>query len=407
MSRASRRQDRAAQRERAPFADRDSVTVAAWLIAAVALFAGTLLTTRWAHATAIAVAQDGDVELVSPLSIAAAGCWLVVIVAVWWGSLLNRQRPTQPRRATSSRANSRAAQRRQEREAASAENPRFVVRSRVYMRWLYLYVVLWCQVVASLIAAALVLWDLVRGRAPIGVTAGESAIIAGAFVIVAGAWWLLAALVNKKTTALAARHKRVAAQILALAEQRGWTYHHADAADVSALSAPPFSRVVGLSATPSAHVDNGHRIDAAWLAGDFGPQLLPLRSFTSRAVWVRLPRPLQQVDFVPERFADAVIKLLGGVDVDVESYDFNRRWRVKASDVREAHGILQPRMIEFLNSIDDPGVAFHVSGHSVVMWDDGRDEDVDLGARADLLDEFVSRLPGHLRSPEEPDYRSS
>ena len=403
MTRAPRRVDGSRVKQQ-PFADRESITIAAWLVAVVALFTGTLLSLRFVFASALDVVQGNPLEFVTPLSVGAAGCWVVLITGVWLGSLLERQRllqKTPAQRGAESHAGSRSARRRQQRRAARDDGgQRLYVRSRVYTRWLFLHIVLWFLITGHLIAAGAALWQAAFATSPSAGSRTDFVVVAGIFVVIAGVWWVPASLVKRKTNRLAARHERVAEHIRALADKRGWTYATGDSSDLSALATAPFSRVIGLTAWPSAHRSEGLRLDAAWLSGDFGPALLPYRSFTSRAVWVHVPRPLQQVDFVPERFADSIEKLLGGTDVDVESYHFNKRWRVKATDAREAHGILQPRMIEFLNAIDDPGVAFHVAGPSVVIWDDGRDENVDLGARADLLEEFVARLPGHLRTPQ-------
>ena len=397
----TRRERRSGRGDKQQFANREAVTVASWLVAVVALVAGTILSTRWVFAIALDVTRGDPPTLVTPVSAWAAMCWLVLATGVWLGSKLERKRVVTPQRPSAERTESRMAQRRQQRRKAAGEDgSRLFVRSRVYTRWLYLHVVLWVLITGHLIGAAATLWRAAFAKTPAVGSRMDLVVVAGVLLIVAAAWVVPASLVKRTTRRLAARHDRVAHQIRSLTERRGWVYSDAASVDLDALAAPPFSRVVGLTAWPSARRTDGVRLDAAWLAGDFGPALLPYRSFTSRAMWVHLPRPLAQVDFVPERFTDSIVKLLGGTDVDVESYAFNKRWRVNAVDVREAHGILQPRMIEFLNGIDDEGVAFHVAGPSIVIWDDGKDENVDLGARADLLDEFVARLPGHLRTPE-------
>ena len=380
------------------------MTVASWLIAAVALVTGTIVSLRFVFASALDIVQGKPLDLVTPLSVGAAACLVVLVAGVWLGSLLERRRlvtkaPAQ--RGAELSAGSRAAKRRQQdRDARNQGSQRLYVRSRVYTRWLFFQIVLWFVITGHLIAAGASLWQAASWTSSSAGTRTELLAVAGCFAVIAGACFVPALLAKRKTNRLAARHQRVAEQIRSLAEQRDWTYSSGHGTDLIALATAPFSRVIGLTAWPSAHRSEGLRLDAAWLSGDFGPDLLPYRSFTSRAIWVHVPRQLQQVDFVPERFSDSVLKLLGGTDVDVESYHFNKRWRVKAADAREAHGILQPRMIEFLNSIDDQSVAFHVAGPSVVIWDDGKDEDVDLGARADLLEEFVARLPGHLRTPD-------
>ncbi|MCB2413198.1 DUF3137 domain-containing protein [Demequina sp. TTPB684] len=204
---------------------------------------------------------------------------------------------------------------------------------------------------------------------------------------------------RRRVSALARRHSAVAEQVAQVALRRGLDFRARPASGAGYWSRTLFSRVRDLTAAPVAEGVLGDvRGGAIYLEGDYGTPVLAMKAFSSRVVWAELPRALEPVDFVPERMSDALAKLLGGRDVDVESYGFNRRWRVKATDEREAHGILQPRMIDFLNSVEGRSVAFHVDGERVLIWDDGADEDVDLDARLTLLQGFIDRLPGHLRS---------
>jgi hypothetical protein len=56
-------------------------------------------------------------------------------------------------------------------------------------------------------------------------------------------------------------------------------------------------------------------------------------------------------------------------------------------------------MIALLTEIADEGVAYHLDGTRVVMWDDGRKSSVDLARRVELVERFVAALPGFLKSP--------
>lgn len=340
--------------------------------------------------------------------LAALATYLLLAALMWYIGWLERTR----RRAHEAsgkgkgiRASRRTARRRQE---FRRKYPNYLSSpSRVAGRWAWVHGVVWLHVAVGAlgVVAAILALDMIQGLDSFtAAVTGErftdrvGLYLVGLMTLNTLAWLAVARLVWWKLAALATRHRRVAEQVEGLAHALGWTYDIEESTVDGDWKAAPFDRVIGLTAVPRAHpVTGGRRRGVAWLEGDFGPDVFPYRAFMSRVAWVELPRDLKPVDLVPERMSDAVVKLLGGRDVDVESYDFNRRWRVKADDEREAHGILQPRMIDFLNSVDDPSVAFHIDGERVLIWDDGRDEDVDLVARTGLLDAFVDRLPGHLR----------
>jgi hypothetical protein len=335
----------------------------------------------------------------------------ILVSLVWFAGWAERARHRTDE-ASVKRKGIRASRRRAaHREEFKAKHSDYLgIPSRVRRRWMWTYgfSLIYVGVAAVGTVVAILALDMIEDAESFVAaitgerfTDGERFALVGLMALVALLWLAVSRMVHGKLARIGARHRRVADQVRALATARGWAYDNEDTEEAKldgSWTAAPFDRVIGLTAMPRAYpqAEESGR-GAAWLEGDFGPDLLPYRSFTSRVVWADLPRALEVVDLVPERMSDAVFKLLGGRDVDVESYDFNRRWRVKATNEREAHGILQPRMIDFLNSVEDPSVAFHVDGERVLIWDDGKDEDVDLDARVTLLEEFIDRLPGHLR----------
>ena len=84
-------------------------------------------------------------------------------------------------------------------------------------------------------------------------------------------------------------------------------------------------------------------------------------------------------------------------DLDVESDEFNRHWRVKTADPLGAHGLLTPRLIELLIDERSKGLAIQCDGTRVVIWDDAREGTADAEDRLELLQGFVERLPGFAK----------
>ncbi|MCB2413199.1 DUF3137 domain-containing protein [Demequina sp. TTPB684] len=385
--------------------------MASLLLAAIATIAAPVLGALALYRVGEAWLGDESLSGALPVAGAALAANAALVVLVWAAGWQDRWRLRT--RAASGIGKGARARRREaaRREKFRAERPDYLsIPSRVRRRWMWTYLLclIYAGVPAVSVPVAIVGLDMFSGSEPFlaairgeRFTDGDHLVLTGLLAIAALFWLSLSRLAYLKFNRIDRRHHRVADQVRALATARGWVYDNEDTEDAKldeTWTAAPFSRVIGLTAMPRAHpTPQARGAGAAWLEGDFGHDLLPYRSFTSRVVWADLPRALQAVDFVPERISDAVFTLLGGRDVDVESYDFNRRWRVKATDEREAHGILQPRMIDFLNSVEDPAVAFHVDGERVLIWDDSKDEDVDLDARVSLLEAFIDRLPGHLR----------
>ena len=83
-------------------------------------------------------------------------------------------------------------------------------------------------------------------------------------------------------------------------------------------------------------------------------------------VAIEAPGAAPVVRITPERFGAKLDKALGGIDVEVESREFNRRWRVWSRDQQAAHALLAPHVIDMLLStawlgdsvVFEPGRAF-------------------------------------------------
>lgn len=111
---------------------------------------------------------------------------------------------------------------------------------------------------------------------------------------------------------------------------------------------------------------------------------------------VELPVALPTVDIVPEGAFDRLAKRLGGRDIDFESAEFNRSWRVKSHDARYAHALLHPRMLHRLNSDDARGNAIRFEERAVMMWTAERQGTDTLARRLGVLTALAKLVPPHL-----------
>lgn len=111
---------------------------------------------------------------------------------------------------------------------------------------------------------------------------------------------------------------------------------------------------------------------------------------------VELPVVLPRLELVPETVAERFVKSLGGGDLDVESYEFNRRWRVLCRDPRYAHAVLDPRMVERLLQPDALDLAIRFEGGAVLAWQPGRVGTDTLARRLGVLTGVARRIPEHV-----------
>ncbi len=87
---------------------------------------------------------------------------------------------------------------------------------------------------------------------------------------------------------------------------------------------------------------------------------------------------------------------LGLADVELESEDFNRRYRVTADDRRFAYDVLQPRTMEHL--LASPTVNLRLCGADALLWDSGFTEPEELPGLLAVLAQVVDGIPSYVWS---------
>ena len=115
-----------------------------------------------------------------------------------------------------------------------------------------------------------------------------------------------------------------------------------------------------------------------------------------QVVMAELPVALPRIDIVPEAVGHQVLQLLGGTDVEVESHEFNRRWRVITDDPRYARAVLDPRMIDRLVAEDANGLMLRIEGGAVYTWQPGRHGADALARQLAVVTGLARRVPQHV-----------
>ena len=190
------------------------------------------------------------------------------------------------------------------------------------------------------------------------------------------------------------RHAR---RLREFALTHGWTYHEQGGAVVAGLTGFPFG-------------EGRDRMVEDLVEGTYGGH--PCASYTYRfeqrvagertaeqlftVTQVSLDVPYQRLDLVPEDIGSRLLNAVGFADIDLESAEFNRTWRVQCADKRYAVDFLDPRMMQLLLTNRMQGVAVRVDGNRVFAWSAGVANVKDLSRRLDLVCGVAGRIPAHV-----------
>jgi hypothetical protein len=205
---------------------------------------------------------------------------------------------------------------------------------------------------------------------------------------VAGAGWL--------TLQWEQRHRRALA---ALAEQRGWTFTASDDSWTAAFPGTPFGTGRRRRARNVLYgvVDGRETVAFEYsfstVSGDGnGNQQARTHRFAVAAVL--LPEAVPTVELGPRTVLSRLASALGAGDVELESEDFHRRYRVAAHDPRFASDVLHPRTMEQLLA----GAPAHprLAGRDALTWDAGRQTPARVLHQLETLTAVVGGIPSYV-----------
>lgn len=107
---------------------------------------------------------------------------------------------------------------------------------------------------------------------------------------------------------------------------------------------------------------------------------------------VRLPCQLPDLYVGNENFLTRIGSAIGIEDIEFESDDFNRAFRVKSDNPKFASDLLHPRMMELLLA-RGRGIEWRLRGWDMLTWRKGRLTIPDLLERTSLLCRIVQGIP--------------
>jgi hypothetical protein len=107
-----------------------------------------------------------------------------------------------------------------------------------------------------------------------------------------------------------------------------------------------------------------------------------------------MPAALPSFELVPEGVLGRVGTMLGMQDIELESEDFNRRFRVRCDDAKLAYDVLPPRTMEAL--LARPALHVRLYGVDALCWESGAHSPSELLARLDTLAALLDGVPSYV-----------
>lgn len=213
-------------------------------------------------------------------------------------------------------------------------------------------------------------------------SAGPGAVVVLGFIgmalLLVGAWWFGRL-----------REKR----LRAFAAQIGWTYVGTDPTLRDRWQGTPFGTGSGRRASEVLVGRYGGRPAVSFAyryttgSGD------DRQTHTFHVVALSLPVWLPGLQLTPQGLGARIVTALGGQDIELESADFNKAWRVEARDAKFASDVLHPRTMERLLRADARGLSLRLEGGDVLCWEPGAPDLDSLAARLGVMAALADGIP--------------
>lgn len=189
-------------------------------------------------------------------------------------------------------------------------------------------------------------------------------------------------------------------RMMQFALMRGWAYADEDPSLVDRWTGEPFGRGDNRRAR---NVMTGTESGRPFTAFDYSYDTHSTDSKGHRKTtthrWsvcaVPMPGWLGTVQVVPESALDRVAGAVGLMtDIELESEDFNRRFRVSAGDPKLASDILTPRTMQYLLSV--PAEGWCTCGSDLVGFAQGRLDPAEVVRTCSVLGRVQDGIPSFV-----------
>ena len=229
----------------------------------------------------------------------------------------------------------------------------------------------------------------------------EGLIVAGVFglgiLVLLGvaicAIWLVVVAVRRAGE----RARQKTAYLWDWARRRGWTYVTDDPSLTRRFQGRPF----GIGSNRRAlHVLAGVHRGRHMIAFEYYYTTSNGDSQTTHQCLVAAiptPSPRPYLELTLESAGTKLLELVGVRDLQLESEEFNRVFRIRTGDDRFAYDVLHPRMMEWLLSDQrSRTVPFRFEGNALLCWSGGEMNPGYVIWMADYLADVADRVPEYV-----------
>ncbi len=194
-----------------------------------------------------------------------------------------------------------------------------------------------------------------------------------------------------------AAHRRKKA-LRAWQHSRGWTLVDKDTRLHESFNCPPFT-----SAGRDPHcievltgTFQGHRAVSCtftYIRGLRSHQRDNTKTYNYHVVALFLPATLPQLNLTRETLGTRLGKALGAQDIEFESDEFNKAWRVTAADLKFAHDVVNPQFMERMLRPEAREAPLHIAGKTIVTWRKGKTQLNVIDSRLAVLKDAIDCIP--------------
>lgn len=203
------------------------------------------------------------------------------------------------------------------------------------------------------------------------------------------------------------QHQKRQAELIAWAEGRNWQFAKEDKSLLRRWQVAPF--IAGRGNSPSAKqvmwgpvtTSRGQTRQALTFNFTYEVQSgsgddSSTTTYPHHITCVFLGKTTPILELSPEGIGSRIAKAFGGQDIQFESEDFNKRWRVKADDLRFAHGVIHPQMMEHLMLPHHAGVRLALAGDCVMIHNNRRLELAAVDPMLAICNDVIDRIPAYV-----------